>query len=124
MTALAGCTGAPDGNSEVSSAGHYEAITAEQGKTMMDDGEPFILVDVRTEAEYQEKRIDRSLLIPDDEIAARAETELPDKNARIIVYCRSGVRAEGAAKNLANLGYTQVYTIGGILSWPYDTVSG
>ena len=98
-------------------------ISAAQAKAIMDGNDPYTLVDVRTEAEYREARIKGAVLIPVDEIASRAAAELPDKNAVIIVYCRSGVRASRAADILAGMGYTNVNNMGGIMSWPYDTVS-
>ncbi len=47
-----------------------------------------------------------------------------DTDAVILVYCRSGVRSEAASKALIELGYSNVYDFGGIIDWPYDTVSG
>ena len=91
---------------------------------MMDSGEPYILLDVRTEEEYVAKRINGALLIPDTAISERATAELPDKFARILVYCRSGRRSARAANMLVRMGYKQVYDFGGINDWPYATVSG
>ena len=99
-------------------------ISAEDVQKMMSETQNFILVDVRTEEEYREAHIEGAILIPDNEIEVRAEAELPDKNAVIIVYCRSGVRSAGAADILANLGYTQVLDLGGIIDWPFETVAG
>ena len=104
--------------------GVYTKISPKQAKEMMDKGDPFILVDVRTEGEFRESRISGSILIPNTEIKNRAQKELPDKNALIFVYCRSGARSSGAARELVSMGYTNVYDIGGIMDWPYGTVSG
>lgn len=89
----------------------------------MDSGEPYILLDVRTKAEYAAKRIDGAFLIPNTAISERATAELPDKTALILVYCRSGRRSAGAAKQLIRMGYTNVYDFGGINDWPFGTVS-
>lgn len=102
----------------------YRKITAEEAQDRMQSVENFILLDVRTDEEYKEQRIDGAVLIPDTEIAERAEKELPDKNALILVYCRSGRRSALAANELVNQGYTNVYDFGGIIDWPYDTVNG
>lgn len=102
----------------------YHKISADEAREMMLSTDDFILLDVRTEGEYKEKRIDGALLIPDNEIARRAEAELPDKNGIILVYCRSGRRSKNVAKELVNMGYTNIYDFGGILDWPYETVSG
>ena len=102
----------------------YRKISAKQAKEMMDSGDPYILLDVRTEAEFAEIRIKGAILITNTEIRNRAGTELPDKNALIFVYCRSGGRSSGAAKELVSMGYTNVYDIGGIMNWPYETIRG
>jgi rhodanese-related sulfurtransferase len=103
----------------------WQTITAEEARWIMETSEDnYILLDVRTEAEYQEVRIAGAILIPDNEIKNRAEKELPDKNALILVYCRSGRRSAASAAVLAGLGYTNIYDFGGILNWPYETISG
>ena len=103
-------------------AAEYHKITPEEAKKMMDDDEAFILLDVRAQEEYDEYHIEGAILIPNTEIKKRAPDELPDKDARILVYCRSGRRSEQASRDLVNLGYTGVYDFGGIMSWPYETV--
>ena len=102
----------------------YGKISVEEAKRIIDGGEPYILLDVRTEAEYLELRIDGAVLIPHSDITVRAPVELPDKSATILVYCRSGVRSAAASEALAKMGYDHVYDIGGIIDWPYETVSG
>ena len=106
------------------SAPTYEKISADDARQMMDASDDYIILDVRTELEYREARIENALLIPHDEVADRAEAELPNKDQAIFVYCRAGVRSAAAAETLASLGYTNVYDIGGITDWPYPTVSG
>jgi len=100
----------------------YQKITPEQAKARMDEGKPYILLDVRTEEEFQERHIDGAILIPDYEIGSRAAAELPDKKALLLLYCRSGRRSAHAAQELIGMGYTNVYDFGGIIDWPYDTV--
>lgn len=102
----------------------YRKITPEQAYEMMNSDKEYILLDVRTKEEYEEIRIDGALLIPDHEIADKAAQQLPDTDALILVYCRSGRRSAGAAKKLVEMGYTNIYDFGGIIDWPYDTVSG
>jgi rhodanese-related sulfurtransferase len=102
----------------------YTKITADEAVSMMEDGGMFILLDVRTEEEYNESHIDGAILIPDTEIEERATEELTDKDARILIYCRSGRRSALVAQALADMGYTNVYDFGGIIDWAGDTVSG
>lgn len=99
----------------------YMNITAEEAKIIMDTESGYIILDVRTQEEYDEAHIPGAVLIPDTEIEARAESELPDKDQLILVYCRSGRRSKLAAEILVELGYTNIYEFGGIIDWPYET---
>jgi len=101
----------------------YQKITAEQAKAMMEEGEPYVLLDVRTDEEFSDARIAGAILIPDYEIGNRAEAELPDKHALRLIYCRSGRRSANVAHEMVEMGYTNVYDFGGILDWPFGTVS-
>lgn len=103
--------------------GTYMQITAQEAKEIMDTETGYVILDVRTESEYAEGHIKGAVLIPDTEIGKRAEKELTDKEQLILVYCRSGRRSKNAAEELANLGYTNVKEFGGIISWPYETVT-
>ena len=99
-------------------------ISAESAKQRLDSEKGIILLDVRNPEEYQQKHIPDSILIPVNALANQAASKLPDKNAEIIVHCRSGSRSASAVKILTNLGYAHVYDLGGINRWPYKTVSG
>lgn len=101
----------------------YKRISPEEAKKQLDAETDILLVDVRSPEEYRERHIKNSLLLPAGDIQGRASELLPDKNAKIFVYCLSGMRACGAAKQLIRLGYTDVTDIGGIMNWPYETVS-
>ena len=100
----------------------YEQITAEQAKTIMDTESDYIIIDARTDEEFAEGHIEDAILIPEYEIADRAEKELPNKEQLILVYCRSGRRSKIASEELVKLGYTNVKEFGGIIDWPYETV--
>ena len=108
--------------SENGKSSTYEQITAEQAKTIMDTEKDYIIIDARTEEEFAEGHIKNAILIPEYEIANRAEKELPDKEQLILVYCRSGRRSKIASEELVKLGYTNVKEFGGIIDWPYDIV--
>ena len=105
-----------------SGANSYEQITPEQAKMIMDTENDYIIIDARTPEEFAEGHIADAILIPEYEIADRAEKELPDKDALILVYCRSGRRSKIASEELVNLGYTNVKEFGGIIDWPYKVV--
>ena len=98
----------------------YVNITAEEAKQIMDSEEDYIILDVRTQEEYDQGHIPGAILIPDTEIKDKAEEVLTDKNQLILVYCRSGRRSKLAAEALVVLGYTNIKEFGGIIDWPYE----
>ena len=112
-----GCVGCADGGSAT-----YEQIGGAEAKALMDSESGYIILDARTQPEYDEGHIAGAILIPEYEIADRAEKELPDKNQLILVYCRSGRRSKIAAEELVKLGYTNVKEFGGIIDWKYEIV--
>lgn len=99
----------------------YMQITAEQAKEIMDTQEEALIVDVREQSEYDEGHIPGAVLLPVGTISEETAAEvISDKDATVLVYCRSGNRSKTAAQALADLGYTQVCEFGGIRDWPYD----
>ena len=90
-----------------------QKISADEAKMMMDAG-GVTVVDVRSAAEYAMGHVPGAALVPLDTLAAQAKTALPDLDATLLVYCRSGNRSGAAAKMLKDLGYTKVYDFGGI----------
>ena len=112
-----GCVGCSNGGSAT-----YEQISGAEAKALMDSESGYIILDARTQEEYDEGHIPGAILIPEYEIADRAEDELPDKNQLILVYCRSGRRSKIAAEELVKLGYTNVKEFGGIIDWEYEIV--
>ena len=99
----------------------YVNITAKEAKEIMDTEEGYIILDVRTQEEYDEGHIPGAIQISHEEIAEKAEEVLTDKDQLILVYCRSGRRSKIAAEALAELGYTNIKEFGGIIDWPYET---
>ncbi|MEE1126348.1 MAG: rhodanese-like domain-containing protein [Acutalibacteraceae bacterium] len=113
---LTGCTA----ESKEEPMTEYKSVSSQEAKELMDSEDSYIILDVRTEEEYAEGHIKNAVLIPDYEIAERAEKELTDKNQLILVYCRSGRRSKIASDILVSLGYTNVVEFGGIIDWQYD----
>lgn len=109
---------------ETAGKGEYQKLTAEEAKKRIDSGDNLVILDVRTQEEFDEKHIDGAVLIPNEEIGEEPLAQLPDLNQEILIYCRSGNRSSQAAGKMLKAGYTNVYDFGGINDWPYDTVTG
>ncbi len=107
-------------DADPSPAPTYKKITPQQAKELLKQPAQPVVLDVRTQEEYDQGHIPGALLIPDNQIATQAETNLPEKDALILVYCRSGRRSQLAANSLLEMGYTNVYDFGGINDWPYE----
>lgn len=98
----------------------YVNITAEEAKKIMDTETDYVILDVRTQEEYDQGHIPGAINIANEFIGTDEIPELPNKNRLIMVYCRSGNRSKQAAQKLVDLGYTNIVEFGGILDWPGD----
>jgi phage shock protein E len=108
----------------IKNAAAIQMISPSNAKLMLANNPKVLLIDVRTADEFAAGHIAGSKLLPYDEIIART-SELPtDPQTPIIVYCRSGRRSAIAAETLVGLGFTEIYDLGGIQDWPYETVTG
>ena len=112
---------------EKNAKGYYE-ITQEKAKEIMDSEKDILIIDVREEDEYNESHIKGALLLPlsvlySEEAENSAEELIPDKNMKVLIYCRSGRRSKEASAILASFGYENIYEFGGILTWQYDIVT-
>ena len=101
-------------------------------KLMNDDKEKFLLIDIREQDQIAHGEIyhDDFLAITRGYLEFKIEKQVPDKNAKIVVYCSSGKRGNLAVKTLKDMGYTDVISLkGGITQWvnegyPLFTVYG
>ena len=98
----------------------YRQISQEKAKEMMAE-EAVLILDVRRQDEFDAGHIPGAALLTLSEIdEASAAAVIPEKDTVVLVYCRSGNRSKTAAQALADLGYTNIYEFGGILTWPYE----
>jgi len=74
-----------------------------------------ILIDVRTPQEFDSGYIDGAVNIPLDQLEMRL-AEIPS-DVPVVVYCRSGNRSAQAATILSQNDYTEIYDLGGVISW-------
>ena len=97
-------------------------LSPEEAKARMEANPDLILLDVRTQEEYDDGHIPGAVCLPSDMI----EEGMPfsfDKDAEILLYCHSDKRSAEAASRLRAMGYTNVSDIGCILDWPYETTT-
>ena len=95
----------------------YQTITMNEAKEIFQETGDYLILDVRRPDEYASGHIPNAINIPNEEIGTTEIPELPDKEQRIYVYCRSGNRSKQAADKLVLLGYTNIVEFGGILDW-------
>lgn len=120
LLALAACGAAEPGPiPEIDEAG-YQSISPRGARALLNSGKTVTLLDVRRIDEYEESHIPGALHIANEEIGDTRPDALPDLDATILVYCRSGRRSKLAAEELVALGYTNIREFGGIIDWPYE----
>ena len=122
---LSGCAvnGQEAGTAVMEQTFEYTQISQDKAAEMMAEDDGHVIVDVRREDEYAEGHIPGAILIPNESIVDTPPEELPDFDQIILIYCRSGRRSKEAAQKLADMGYTNVYEFGGIITWNGDIVT-
>jgi phage shock protein E len=114
LLGIPGSVLAVDGNNDIEPERLSDAAYLRQ---VLDTApESIVLVDVRTPGEYDSGHIPGALNIPHTEIAGNPPTD--DRDAVIVLYCRSGSRSSLAERALRRLGYTEIVDFGGVVSWP------
>ena len=116
LALLSGCTLSKtkaDTAEDMTGKAAYQKISAEDAYEMMVSQE-VVVVDVRTREEYDGGHIENAVLVPNESIGSEMPEALPDKEATLLVYCRSGRRSKDAAQKLLALGY-RGKAIGGAL---------
>ena len=101
----------------------YTQISQDEAKQMMEQDGTQIIVDVRTQEEYDSGHIPGAICIPNESIGTEQPKELPDLDQVILIYCRSGNRSKQAAQKLFDMGYINVYEFGGIIDWTSQIVT-
>ena len=102
----------------------YRQVSPEEAAAIMEKETDYIILDVRTQEEYETAHIPGAICIPNETIGTGDIPQLPDKDQLILVYCRSGNRSKQASEKLAKQGYANIVEFGGINSWTGETVSG
>ena len=89
----------------------YEDINSLELKEMIKNKEKFILLDVRTEEEYEASHIPNAINIPLNNLESQIEHLLPYKDDKVVIYCRSGRRSIMAAFMLEDNGFKHLYNL-------------
>lgn len=121
-TAFFMTSGCGEGQSNMNKDVTFKSISMEEGRKIIESESGYIILDVRTKEEYDEGHIPGAVNVANEEISTTNQSieQLPDKNQKILVYCRSGNRSKQAAKKLAVMGYNNVVEFGGIIEWKGD----
>ncbi len=90
-----------------------ETPTSEQTAAPGTDSKPLV-IDVRTQAEWDEGHLDIATHIPLDQIMDRIAEVASNKDQKVYLHCRSGGRSGQAKVELEGLGFTNVENVGGL----------
>ena len=91
---------------------NIKGVALAEAKKMYDVKE-YAFLDVRTEKEYKKGNIPNSVHIQRGVLEFNVEKKFPDKNAKIVVYCKSGSRSALSVCSLTRMGYTNVVSLNG-----------
>lgn len=95
-----------------------EEITAADLRNRLDDGEKLTLVDIRERDEFVQGHLPGATFIPRGFLELQIEQHELDRDAPVVLYCAGGVRSALAARNLKEMGYSNVISlIGGFNGW-------
>ena len=105
--------GCAESNSQTS----YRQISSDEAEKLMEKSSNYVILDVRTQQEFESGHISGAICIPNETIKNDPPTLLPDKKQTIFVYCRTGRRSKEAAQKLSDMGYENIIEFGGIITW-------
>jgi len=93
-------------------------LSVDDIKAKLDQGEKFLLVDVREESEYAADHLPGAIHLGKGIIERDIESRVPDQKTQLVLYCGGGFRSALAADNLQKMGYSNVISMdGGIRDW-------
>jgi rhodanese-related sulfurtransferase len=99
-----------------------QEIDIEEYKRLREAGKAGQLVDVHEHAEWQAAHAAGAIHLSKGVIERDIEKAVPDKNAKLVLYCGGGFRSALAIDNLQKMGYTNVISLGG--GWRAIEASG
>ena len=95
-----------------------QEIETADAAALRESGDDVVILDVREPDENAQGSIPGAVFIPRGQLESNVENKIPNKDAKVLIHCASGVRSAFAAKTLAELGYTDVASVaGGFNKW-------
>jgi len=102
--------------------GHMIGVSSQQVHRMLEQKEDFVFLDVRSQGEYDQVRLEHAILIPLGALRDRMD-ELP-RDKKIVTFCKISLRGYEAALILKAAGFKDVCVMdGGVVMWPYEKLS-
>ncbi len=96
---------------------HITTISVSEAKAILDKG-GFTFLDVRTEKEYKKGHIPGAVNVPRGRLEYDIGKDIPDKNASVVMYCKTGGRSSLATNTLVKMGYKNLKNMdGGWKAW-------
>ena len=105
------------GESEGTEVLTYKQISQDEAMKILSEDPNARLLDCRFPKDYEMRHIPNAIHYPLEAAVADNFEKIPDKDAPLITYCGDGNRGRLTAKVLVEKGYTNVYTMGGIIDW-------
>ncbi len=101
----------------------FDNLVSQDFENKMNEEKSYVILDVRTQEEFSEKRIPNAINIDIYQPTFREEIEELDREQPYYVYCRSGKRSANACLVMKQLGFSSVTNLeGGILGWEGSVV--
>ncbi|MXY95450.1 MAG: molybdopterin-synthase adenylyltransferase MoeB [Caldilineaceae bacterium SB0670_bin_27] len=95
-----------------------QEITVNEMKNRVDSGDEMTLIDIRERDEWVQGHIPDASFLPRGHLELQIEQHQPDRSQPVVIYCAGGVRSLLAARNVKEMGYTDVYSLnGGFGGW-------
>lgn len=105
------------GEDESEKIPEYQMLSMKEAQKIFEKAGDYIILDVREEEEFATGHIPGAICIPHEQIVSKAPEMIPDKEALIYVYCRTGRRSKIAAQALWDAGYRNVVEIGSVYDY-------
>lgn len=87
-------------------------VPADEAQQLLAEGA--VVIDVRSKSEFDSGHVAGAVNLPQEVVAEKIATVVPDKDAPVFLHCLSGTRSAMACGKLRSLGYTRVFNLGSL----------